>query len=138
MKEKVAQITPSLPPGVSIKPFYDRSTLIERAIDNFDVVFLRNEDSVAQMGRGRLTREELAEAIREALRDEAREVVSRALHELREAGLVDPAGEVEPEGDERVALQAAFFGAEFLEGHGAGRLVSRKRREKKNERRDDE
>jgi CheY-like chemotaxis protein len=34
--------------------------LIERAIDNFDVVFLRNEDAVGQMGRGRLTREELA------------------------------------------------------------------------------
>jgi CheY-like chemotaxis protein len=38
----------------------DEWHLIERAIDNFDVVFLRNEDSVAQMGRGRLTREELA------------------------------------------------------------------------------
>ena len=32
VKEKIAQITPSLPPGVSIKPFYDRSTLIERTI----------------------------------------------------------------------------------------------------------
>ena len=32
IKEKIAQITPSLPPGVSIKPFYDRSTLIERTI----------------------------------------------------------------------------------------------------------
>jgi DNA-binding response OmpR family regulator len=38
----------------------DEWHLIERAIDNFDIVFLRNEDSVAQMGRGRLTREELA------------------------------------------------------------------------------
>jgi DNA-binding response OmpR family regulator len=38
----------------------DEWHLIERAIDNFDVVFLRNEDSVAQMGRGRLTRQELA------------------------------------------------------------------------------
>jgi CheY-like chemotaxis protein len=38
----------------------DEWHLIERAIDNFDVVFLRNEDQVAQMGRGRLTREELA------------------------------------------------------------------------------
>jgi DNA-binding response OmpR family regulator len=38
----------------------DEWHLIEHAIDNFDVVFLRNEDSVAQMGRGRLTREELA------------------------------------------------------------------------------
>jgi DNA-binding response OmpR family regulator len=38
----------------------DEWHLIEHAIDNFDIVFLRNEDSVAQMGRGRLTREELA------------------------------------------------------------------------------
>ncbi len=34
--------------------------LIEREVENFDLVFLRNEDAVAQMGRGRLTREELA------------------------------------------------------------------------------
>ena len=32
VKEKIAQISPSLPPGISIKPFYDRSTLIERTI----------------------------------------------------------------------------------------------------------
>ena len=32
LKEKIAQITPSLPPGLSIKPFYDRSELIERTI----------------------------------------------------------------------------------------------------------
>jgi Cu(I)/Ag(I) efflux system membrane protein CusA/SilA len=32
VKEKIAQITPSLPPGLSIRPFYDRSTLIERSI----------------------------------------------------------------------------------------------------------
>ena len=32
VKEKIARIAPSLPPGVSIKPFYDRSTLIERTI----------------------------------------------------------------------------------------------------------
>jgi DNA-binding response OmpR family regulator len=38
----------------------DEWHLIERAIDNFDIVFLRNEDSVAQMGRGRMTRDELA------------------------------------------------------------------------------
>jgi hypothetical protein len=37
----------------------DEWHLIERAIDNFDIVFLRNEDAVAQMGRGRLTRDEL-------------------------------------------------------------------------------
>ena len=33
VKEKIAQISPSLPPGVSIRPFYDRSTLIDRTID---------------------------------------------------------------------------------------------------------
>ncbi len=33
--------------------------LIEREISDFETVFLRNEDAVAQMGRGRLTREEL-------------------------------------------------------------------------------
>jgi DNA-binding response OmpR family regulator len=38
----------------------DEWHLIEREIDNFDVVFLRNEDALTQIGRGRLTREELA------------------------------------------------------------------------------
>jgi Cu(I)/Ag(I) efflux system membrane protein CusA/SilA len=33
VKEKIAQISPSLPPGVSIKSFYDRSELIDRTID---------------------------------------------------------------------------------------------------------
>ena len=33
VKEKIAQIAPSLPPGVSIKPFYDRSELIDRTIN---------------------------------------------------------------------------------------------------------
>ena len=33
VKEKIKQISPSLPPGVSIKSFYDRSELIERTID---------------------------------------------------------------------------------------------------------
>ena len=33
VKEKIAQISPSLPPGVTIKPFYDRSELIDRTID---------------------------------------------------------------------------------------------------------
>jgi Cu(I)/Ag(I) efflux system membrane protein CusA/SilA len=32
IKEKIAQIAPSLPPGVSIKPFYDRSELIDSTI----------------------------------------------------------------------------------------------------------
>jgi hypothetical protein len=38
----------------------DEWHLIEREIENFDQVFLRNEDAVTQMGRGRLTREELS------------------------------------------------------------------------------
>lgn len=33
VKEKIVQITPSLPPGITIKPFYDRSELIDRTID---------------------------------------------------------------------------------------------------------
>jgi Cu(I)/Ag(I) efflux system membrane protein CusA/SilA len=33
VKAKVAQISPSLPPGVSIKSFYDRSELIDRTLD---------------------------------------------------------------------------------------------------------
>ncbi|MGH8019944.1 MAG: efflux RND transporter permease subunit, partial [Opitutaceae bacterium] len=33
VKEKLRAIGPGLPPGVSIEPFYDRSNLIERAID---------------------------------------------------------------------------------------------------------
>jgi hypothetical protein len=36
----------------------DEWHLIEREIDNFDTVFVRNEDAVGQMGRSRLTREE--------------------------------------------------------------------------------
>ncbi|MEO6741130.1 MAG: efflux RND transporter permease subunit, partial [Chthoniobacteraceae bacterium] len=32
LKSKIAQIAPSLPPGVTIRPFYDRSELIERTI----------------------------------------------------------------------------------------------------------
>jgi DNA-binding response OmpR family regulator len=38
----------------------DEWHLIERELDDFDLVFLRNEDAVNQMGRSRLTREELA------------------------------------------------------------------------------
>ncbi|MSP17179.1 MAG: response regulator [Myxococcales bacterium] len=37
----------------------DEWHLIEREVDDFDVIFLRNEDQFAQLGRGRLTREEL-------------------------------------------------------------------------------
>ena len=33
VKERIAEIGPSLPPGISIRPFYDRSTLIDRTID---------------------------------------------------------------------------------------------------------
>jgi copper/silver efflux system protein len=33
IKEKIAQISPSLPPGVKIRPFYDRSELIDHTID---------------------------------------------------------------------------------------------------------
>ena len=33
IKTKIAQISSSLPPGVTIKPFYDRSELIDRTID---------------------------------------------------------------------------------------------------------
>ncbi|HWN96385.1 MAG TPA: CusA/CzcA family heavy metal efflux RND transporter [Methylomirabilota bacterium] len=33
VKAKIAQISPSLPPGISIRAFYDRSTLIDRTID---------------------------------------------------------------------------------------------------------
>jgi copper/silver efflux system protein len=33
IKEKIAEISPGLPPGVSIRSFYDRSELIDRTID---------------------------------------------------------------------------------------------------------
>ena len=33
VKDKIAQLAPSLPPGVTIKPFYDRSELIDNTID---------------------------------------------------------------------------------------------------------
>ncbi len=33
IKERIAQIAPSLPPGITIKPFYDRSELIDHTID---------------------------------------------------------------------------------------------------------
>lgn len=32
-QERIAQIQPSLPPGVSLRPFYDRSDLIDRTLD---------------------------------------------------------------------------------------------------------
>lgn len=33
VKDRLAALAPSLPPGISIRPFYDRSTLIDRTID---------------------------------------------------------------------------------------------------------
>ena len=33
VKARITEIAPSLPPGISIRPFYDRSTLIDRTID---------------------------------------------------------------------------------------------------------
>ena len=33
VKAKIARIAPGLPPGVTVKPFYDRSELIDRSID---------------------------------------------------------------------------------------------------------
>ncbi len=38
----------------------DEWHLIEREVTDFDLVFLRNEDAIAQMGQQRLTREEVA------------------------------------------------------------------------------
>lgn len=37
VKAKIAEITPSLPPGVTIEPFYDRSELIDRTINTLKV-----------------------------------------------------------------------------------------------------
>ena len=62
----------------------DEWHLIERAIDNFDVVFLRNEDSVAQMVLGRLTREGLGPARTGPLR--------RVSGGVRRRGRGDPCG----------------------------------------------
>ncbi len=33
VQERLAQIAPTLPPGISIKPFYDRGQLVERAVN---------------------------------------------------------------------------------------------------------
>ncbi|MEK0451935.1 MAG: hypothetical protein RL088_4203 [Verrucomicrobiota bacterium] len=40
VKAKVAQISAALPPGVSIKPFYDRSELIDRTIDTLKTALI--------------------------------------------------------------------------------------------------
>ena len=46
VKARIAQIQPGLPPGVTIVPFYDRSTLIEQAVDTLRVALI--EEIVAR------------------------------------------------------------------------------------------
>lgn len=61
LPEAAADASLSLPvEGILMEGFrrVDEWHLIEREVSNFDQVFLRNEDSVARMGRSRLTREE--------------------------------------------------------------------------------
>jgi DNA-binding response OmpR family regulator len=50
------------PEGILMEGFrrVDKWHLIEREIENFDIVFLRNDDAIAQLKRGQLTRDELA------------------------------------------------------------------------------
>ena len=40
VKARIAQISPGLPPGVRIVPFYDRSTLITQAVDTLRITLL--------------------------------------------------------------------------------------------------
>jgi len=40
VKKKIMEITPGLPPGVQIVPFYDRTELINRAVDNLKETLL--------------------------------------------------------------------------------------------------
>lgn len=40
VKEKIAEISKALPPGVTIKPFYDRSQLIDRAVDTLRITLI--------------------------------------------------------------------------------------------------
>ncbi|NLG77526.1 MAG: efflux RND transporter permease subunit, partial [Xanthomonadaceae bacterium] len=47
VKAKIAEIAPGLPPGAEIVPVYDRSTLIERAIDNLKWTLLEESLIVA-------------------------------------------------------------------------------------------
>src|SRR3546814_10968729 len=44
VKAKLAQLEPSLPPGVEIVPTYDRSQLIDRAVDNLTGKPVRSEE----------------------------------------------------------------------------------------------
>lgn len=47
VKEKLAEVERSLPPGVVVRPVYDRSSLIEEAIDNLGVKLLEESLIVA-------------------------------------------------------------------------------------------
>jgi Cu(I)/Ag(I) efflux system membrane protein CusA/SilA len=47
LKDKVSEISPGLPQGVSIEPVYDRSDLIKRAIDNLNRTLLEESAIVA-------------------------------------------------------------------------------------------
>lgn len=40
VKEKIAELSPGLPPGVEIKSFYDRSELIERAVNTLRITLI--------------------------------------------------------------------------------------------------
>jgi Cu(I)/Ag(I) efflux system membrane protein CusA/SilA len=40
VKEKIAEISKALPPGVTIKPFYDRSQLIDRAVGTLRITLI--------------------------------------------------------------------------------------------------
>jgi len=40
VKARIAQIAPGLPPGVTIVPFYDRSALIEQAVDTLRIALI--------------------------------------------------------------------------------------------------
>lgn len=47
VKERIAQVAPALPPGVVLRPVYDRSDLIERAISNLRVKLIEESLVVA-------------------------------------------------------------------------------------------
>jgi Cu(I)/Ag(I) efflux system membrane protein CusA/SilA len=47
VKERIAQVAPGLPPGVVLRPVYDRSDLIERAISNLRVKLIEESLVVA-------------------------------------------------------------------------------------------
>src|SRR5258708_27275471 len=78
----------------------DEWRVIQREIDSFDLVFLRNENKVADVARGKLTREEIAvlEAVsgKTSVRDIIRELrmgsfdVSKILFRLLRTKLIRP------------------------------------------------